>query len=83
MEGKYRVTPRIFFAARLDRLGFSQLAGSVLTIPWDAPVERVEWGVGYYVQRNVVLRATAQHNWRNAGRITRRTYLSGQLAYWF
>lgn len=83
VEGKYRVTPRIFFAARLDRLGFSQLAGSVLTIPWDAPVERVEWGVGYYVQRNVVLRATAQHNWRNAGRITRRTYLSGQLAYWF
>ena len=83
VEGKYRVTPRIFFAARLDRLGFSQLAGSVLTIPWDAPVERVEWGVGYYVQRNVVLRATVQHNWRNAGRITERTYLSGQLAYWF
>ena len=83
VEGRYRATPRIFFAARLDRLGFSELAGSLLTIPWDAPVERVEWGIGYYVQRNVVLRATAQHNWRNAGRITGRTYLSGQLAYWF
>ena len=66
VEGRYRVTPRIFFAARLDRLGFSSLRGSVLTIPWDAPVERVEWGIGYYVQRNVVLRATAQHNWRTA-----------------
>ncbi len=83
VEGRYRATPRMFVAARVDRLGFSELAGSVLSIPWDAPVERVEWGIGYYVQRNVVLRATAQHNWRNAGRITHRTYLSGQLAYWF
>jgi hypothetical protein len=83
VEGRYRVTPRIFFAARIDRLGFSELAGSALVLPWDAPVRRFEWGAGYYVQRNLVLRATAQQNWRDGGRVTHRTYLSGQLAYWF
>jgi hypothetical protein len=83
IEGRYRATPRIFFAARADRLGFSKLSGTTLRLPWDAPVQRVEWGTGYYVQRNLVLRATVQHNWRDGGRVTRRTYLSGQLAYWF
>jgi hypothetical protein len=83
VEGRYRLTPRIFVAARADRLGFSDLAGTAAILPWDAPVKRLEWGAGYYVQRNLVLRATAQQNWRDGGRVTHRTYLSGQLAYWF
>ena len=83
IEGRYRVTPRIFVAARADRLGFSELAGTIARLPWDAPVRRLEWGMGYYVQRNLVLRATAQQNWRDTGRVTHRTYVSGQLAYWF
>jgi hypothetical protein len=83
VEGRYRATPRIFVAARADRLGFSEIAGTVLTLPWDAPVQRLEAGVGYYVQRNLVLRAGIQQNWRDAGRVKKRTYLSGQLAYWF
>jgi hypothetical protein len=83
IEGRYRATPRIFVAARADRLGFSEIAGTVLSLPWDAPVQRLEVGIGYYVQRNLVLRATAQQNWRDAGRVRKRTYLSGELAYWF
>jgi hypothetical protein len=83
LEGRYRVTPRIFVAARADRLGFSKLSGTILRLPWDAPVQRLEWGMGYYAQRNLVLRATVQQNWRDGGRVRRRTYLSGQLAYWF
>lgn len=83
VEGRYRVTPRIFVAARLDRLGFSELRGSVLVLPWDSPVSRIESGVGYYLQRNLVLRTTIQQNWRDGGRVTHRTYVSGQLAYWF
>jgi hypothetical protein len=35
------------------------------------------------VQRNIVVRAIAQGNWRPAGRVTDRTFLSAQLAYWF
>jgi hypothetical protein len=83
VEGRYRITPRIFVAARADRLGFSEVSGTLLTLPWDAPVKRLEWGIGYYVQRNLVLRAGLQQNWRKGGRVSGRTYLSGQLAYWF
>jgi hypothetical protein len=84
-EGRYRLTPRIFVAARVDRLGFSRLQGSSpqLASPWDAPVRRIEGGVGYYVQRNLVLRGMAQRNWRDAGRVTDHTYAAAQLTYWF
>jgi hypothetical protein len=86
LEGRYRMTPRIFLAARADRLGFSELRGEALGtngLPWDAPVKRLEAGFGYYLQRNLVLRATAQGNWREGGRDRTRTYVSGQVAYWF
>lgn len=82
VEGKYRLTPRIFVAGRADRLGFSQLQGSQ-TLPWDAPVTRFEAGAGYYLQRNLVARATVQTNHRAGGRVTERTFVSAQLAYWF
>jgi hypothetical protein len=83
VEGRYRLMPRLYLAARADRLGFSQLQGSVLTLPWEAPVKRLESGIGFYVQRNLILRATAQTNWREGGRVRQRTYISGQLAYGF
>jgi hypothetical protein len=85
VEGRYRVTPRIFAAARVDHLGFSKITGSIWTSPttWDAPVDRVEWGGGFYLQRNLVARAVVQHNWRDGGRVHARTYVSGQLSYWF
>ena len=85
-EGRYRITPRIFLAGRADRLGFSELHGRLVQsagAPWDAPVKRLEANVGYYVQRNLVLRAGVQGNWREAGRDRQRTYFAGQLAYWF
>jgi hypothetical protein len=83
VEGKYRLTPRIFVAGRADRLGFSQLQGSTTTLPWDAPITRFEAGAGYYLQRNLVARATVQANRRSGGRVTDRTFVSAQLAYWF
>jgi hypothetical protein len=86
VEGKYRLTPRIFVAGRADRLGFSQLQGSAIgspALPWDAPVNRFEAGAGYYLQRNLVARATVQRNHRSGGRVTERTFVSAQLAYWF
>jgi hypothetical protein len=84
-EGRYRLTPRIFVAARVDRLGFSTLQGSAPGVaePWDAPVRRIEGGIGYYIQRNLVLRGMTQRNWRDAGRVTDHTYASAQLTYWF
>ena len=66
-EGRYRITPRVYLAGRADRLAFSRLRGSVPRTraqPWDAPVTRIEAGFGVYLQRNFVLRAMAQANWR-------------------
>lgn len=84
VDGRYRLTPRVTLAGRLDRLGFSRVtppAGPA--VPWDAPIVRVEASVSYYLQRNLVARLAVQHNDRDAGRVQRRTYLAGQLAYWF
>jgi len=84
VEGRYRLTPRIVVAGRVDRLGFSRLdAGSSLTPTWDADVWRIEADAGYYVQRNLIVRAAVQHNERQGGRVREATYVSGQVAYWF
>jgi hypothetical protein len=87
VEGRYRLTPRYFVAARGDRLTFSRITGQRLfagvPTPWDAPVTRVEVGGGVYILRNLVARAVIQRNLRDAGRVTNRTYVSGQLSFWF
>lgn len=85
VEGRYRLTPRIFVGGRLDRLGFSKILtdDARTLVTWEAPVTRVEGTIGYYLQRNLVARVTAQYNDRDGGRIRRRTYFAGQLAYWF
>ena len=44
---------------------------------------RLEAGGGVYIQRNLTVRTVVQRDWRDAGLVTRRTYLSTQVAYWF
>jgi hypothetical protein len=83
VEGRYKLTPRVHVAARLDHLGFSTITGSTRTTNWDAPVTRWELGGGYAVQRNAQVRLSVQHNTRDGGRIHRSTALSTQLLYWF
>ncbi len=83
VEGRYRLTPRIFIAGRLDRLGFSTLQGSTAALPWDAPVARAEAAAGYSLRRNLVVRTAVQRNRRDGGRVRGRTVTSVQLAYWF
>jgi hypothetical protein len=84
IEGRYRVTPRIVLSGRADRLGFSRVhAGQNLEPTWDGDVWRVEADAGYYIQRNLVARLAVQYNDREGGRVRTRTYISGQLAYWF
>ena len=87
VEARYRFGPRYFAAARADRLTFSRIRGERLfggvPTPWDAPVTRIEVGGGVYVRRTLTARAVVQHNWRDGGRVRERTFVSGQLAYWF
>lgn len=85
VEGRYRIAPRWYVAARADRLGFSRLDApeSGVRLPWDAPVRRLELGAGYSIQRNVVLRVGVQFNERNGNRKERRTFFATQAAWWF
>ena len=86
VEGRYRLTPRIFVAGRADRLTFSKISGTLFSgrpTPWDAPVDRLELAGGYYVQRNLVARVAVQHNERENAGVRHRTFVSAQLSYWF
>jgi hypothetical protein len=84
VEGKYRLSPRLFVAGRVDRLAFSRIQGSQpAPITWDANISRLELGGGWYLQRNLVAKAVWQRNWREAGRELNRSFVSGQLLYWF
>lgn len=86
IEGRYRITPRFFASGRVDGLTFSSITGTLAggqPTPWDAPVRRVELAAGYHLLRNLTARAVVQRNHRDGGRVRERTFISGQLAYWF
>ena len=83
VEGRVRVHPRVFVAARIDRMDFSRLTIHPTAQTWDAPVSRVELGGGWYFKRNLVAKAEWQYNWRDGGRVRRRGFVSGQLLFWF
>jgi hypothetical protein len=86
IEGRYRITPRIYVAARADRLAFSRVTGRSpfdRRDTWDAGVRRLEAGAGYSLLRTLILRAVVQLNERDGGRITERTYASSQVSWWF
>ncbi len=82
-EGRYKFRPRLYAAARVDHLGFSDITGTTQTTSWDAPVFRTEIGGGYSIQRNLQLKVSFQHNTRNAGRATRINATAAQLVFWF
>jgi hypothetical protein len=46
-------------------------------------VTRVEAGVGYSVERNVLVKVSGQYNDRNAGRTHRARMVAAQVVYWF
>ena len=83
VEGRYKIRPGLYVAARADHLGFSDVAGSSGPQSWDAPLTRVEIGAGYSLQRNLLLKIAVQHNARDGGRVTQATIPSVQLIYWF
>jgi hypothetical protein len=83
IEGRYKIHPRAYAAARFDHLGFSTISGTTRTAEWDAPVTRVEVGGGYLLQRNLQLKVSFQKNTREGGRVTHLKIGSAQLVFWF
>jgi hypothetical protein len=82
VEGRYKILPGIFVAGRVDRLSFSRLPTATQNRTWDAPVTRIETGVGYYLRPNFLARGAYQHNWRDGGLVRRRGLLAAQLQFW-
>jgi hypothetical protein len=93
IEAKYRITPRYYVAARVDRLTFSRVLGQTQPpdaagqwTPWDAPVNRIETGGGVYLTRHLTGRGVLQYNWREGDVqfvTNQRFYASAQLSFWF
>ena len=84
VEGRYKLRPDWFVAARYDHLGFSDQTGAAGTLPWDAPVTRMEIGAGYSVQRNLLLKGAFQHDTRDGGVLLKIAHLvAAQLVFWF
>jgi hypothetical protein len=84
VEGRYKLRPGLYVAARFDHLGFSDITGVTGTLPWDAPVTRVEVGGGYSLQRNLILKLSYQRNARDGGSLQKKaSFISAQLVYWF
>jgi hypothetical protein len=84
LEARYKVMPGLYVAARFDRLTFSSIETSRGSLPWDAPVTRVEAGLGYSIHRYVLAKAVYQYNHRDGG-FTRHeaSLVAGQILVWF
>jgi hypothetical protein len=83
LEGRYKIRPGLYAAARYDHLGFSDITGTTRTDSWDAPVTRIEVGGGYSFERNLQLKLSFQHNTRGGGRATQVNLSAAQLVFWF
>ena len=83
LEGRYRIRPGLYAAARVDRLDFNDVCGTTGCQSWDAPVRRVEVGGGYSIRRNVVVKGVYQYNWRDTIRNRAQGLASVQLMVWF
>ena len=84
VEGRYKLRPGLYVASRVDRLDFSEITGTGRTLPWDAPVTRIEAGVGYSLQRNLLLKLSYQHNRRDGGKLEKiDNFPAAQLVFWF
>jgi hypothetical protein len=83
VEGRVKIWPGVSVAARADTMQFSDLAGSTETLPWEAPVRRLEAAVNYAITRNIGTKVAWQRNRRDGGRVRHDSLLAGQLLYWF
>jgi hypothetical protein len=83
VEGRYKLRPGLYAAARVDHIGFSDITGLTATRTWDAPLSRIEVGGGYSLQRNLVLKLSYQYNSRDGGRVRTLNLAAAQLLFWF
>ncbi len=82
-EVRYKLRPGLYLAGRAERLAFSDIPTVLGRSSWDAPVTRVEAGLGWTLLRHVLLKASWQHNWRDGGRVRENDLVAAQVVLWF
>jgi hypothetical protein len=82
-EGRYKLAPGLYVAARYDRMLFSHIQSSRGVTTWDADLWRAEAGAGYSLRRNVILKGSYQYNRRDGGRVKSGNLAAAQVLLWF
>jgi hypothetical protein len=90
LEARRKLRPGLYAAARFDHVGFSSVTASPaegsttpVVTPWEAPVTRVEFGLGFNVRRNVVVKGSVQQNWRKDAGEQSDMVVAAQTQFWF
>ncbi len=61
IEAKYAFRPGLYGAVRYDRLTFGEIHDETGgKVPWDEPIQRWEWGIGYYLHDGVIAKVLRQ-----------------------
>jgi hypothetical protein len=83
LEGRYKISPGLYIAARGERLDFSRIRGTNGLTEWEAQTWRFEAGAGYSITRNIIAKGSFQRNGRDGGRVRRDALFAAQVIYWF
>jgi len=83
VEARYRFHPRVYAAARAERLGFGRIGAAPAREPWEARVSRVEAGGGVSLAPRTRVKLAYQQNVRDGGRVRRSHLLAAQVVVWF
>ena len=60
-QSRYVISPGLFVAGRVDAMRFSRITGvDGVPTPWDANLDRIETGVGYYFSRDALMKLEYQ-----------------------
>lgn len=82
-ELRCKLRPGLHIAGRVERLDFERIDSRLGGQTWDAPVTRLEVGGGYALRRQLLLKASWQHNWRDGGRVRENDLVTAQVLLWF
>jgi len=82
-EARYKLRPGLYAASRVEHLAMSELKSDFGSRGWDAPVTRFELGGGFAPARQVLLKASWQHNRRDGGRVRQNHLVAAQVLLWF
>ena len=83
LESRYTFLPGAWIAARYGRIDFGRIddgTGSGRRSPWDAPVRRLEAGLGYYLTDRVITKLVWQQTERQAPARLHDGFLALQLS---